>query len=253
MAKVNRVGRSFSTLPFDGIDNVANISFHDDFIDATASNWTTVQAVGDSAGTTAEVDATAGHVGVISLSTGATTPAAGDTAALVLGDADAGDKLVLDPQGVYVATLLNIPDIDATNVEFGLLGQAAAAPNSSAANLVSFVYEEADFGAGTWAAQVNSAGTDVEEEFTLTYVQSDWVLLELYATDSDAFFKLTTEDGNETINLTPVAMPTVALVPAYAVEAVGAAEETIEIDTFHMRMERAPIQANVDAVNWLGA
>jgi hypothetical protein len=153
---------------------------------------------------------------------------------------------------VYVATILRISDVDATNVEFGLIGQAPAAPNSSALDVVAFAYEEADFGAGTWAAQINSNGTDVEEEFTLAYVQSDWVLLELYATSTDAYFRMTTEDGSQTINLVPAAMPLVALTPGYSVEAVGNAAESIDIDVFHLRYSRTPQTANA-GISWLGA
>jgi hypothetical protein len=270
MAKVNRVGSAFSSLPFDGIDNVANVFIHEDFLGTldvadgdgfvavrtAVGNWTIEESVGDSAPTTAAVAGVAGHPGILRIGTGQTTAAAGDVAALSLGatvDPGADGDILLDSNGVYVAAILRIPDIDATNVEFGLVGQVPAAPNSSAADVVSFVYEEADFGAGTWAAQVNSATVDVEEEFTLTYVQGDWVLLELSATSSGAIFRLTTEDGQETIQLTPAAMPIVALQPVLAIESVGAAEELVDVDAIHLRYGRPHQSARkVGGIDWLG-
>lgn len=267
MTKVNRIGSAFSTLPFDGIDNIANVFIHDDFLgvgDATAgpvvtavANYELDTTVGDSVASADAVAGVANHPGIVQIGTGATTPAAGDVASLSFGATDdpgADGDIVLDTNGVYVATILRVNDVDATNVEFGLVGQAPAAPNSSVLDAVSFVYEEADFGAGTWAVQINSAGTDVEEEFTLAYVQSDWVLLELAAYSTGAIFRMTTEDGVETIELTPAAMPLVALNVAWGVEAVGAAEETLDIDAFHLRYGR-PAQAarQQGGIDWLGA
>lgn len=269
MSKVNRVGSSFATLPFDGIDSVRNFWFHDDMLGvldvADGDGFVTAQtgvgfyrieeSVGDSAPTVAAVAGVAGHPGIMRIATGATTAAAGDVAALTFGatvDPGIDGDILLDGNGVYVATMIRIADVDAANVEFGLIGQAPAAPNSSALDLVSIVYEEADFGAGIFAAQINSNGTDVEEEFTLAYVESDWVLLEIYATDEDAYFRLTTEDGSEVIHLAPAAMPLVALTPVWGVEAVGNAEEQLDIDLFHIRYSRPDEAANA-GISWLGA
>lgn len=266
MPKVNRVGAAFSTLPFDGIDSVANVSLHDDFItaadvadvaaDTTVHSELTWNAdetvVSTGPATITALSGVADHPGIVRLSNAADT---GDVVSLMLGAglaAEADGQILLDDNGVYVAAVVRINDVDAANVEFGLVGQAPAAPNSSAADVVAFAYEEADFGAGLFAAQVNAAGTDVEEAFTVSYVEGDWVLLEIYATDTDAYFRMTTEDGSETVHLAPAAMPTVGMRPVASVENVGAAAETLDIDAFHLRYHRR--DALVGTQNdWLGA
>lgn len=275
MAKVTRVGSGFATLPFDGIDNVQNTFIHDEFlgldetevdltdaagvaVNTVTAQWTGSEVAGDSGASIEGIAGVAGHPGIARLSTGATTAADGDIGALLLGNqannaADDND-IILDGNGIYIAALIRIPDVDAQKVEFGLFGQAAAAVNSSALDLVSFVWDPEDAANvddELFIAQVNSANTDVEEAFSLSYVQNDWCLLELYATDTDAYFRLTTEDGHETINLTPAAMPLVDLRPGISVEAVGNAEEFVDIDVFHLRYGREEQAANA-TISWLG-
>ncbi len=273
MSKTSRAGSAFATLPFDGIDNAASVVIHDDFIgvpdladfvDAGGAvlqstvAWNGGEIAGGAVSNAVRVAGVADHPGIVQVQVGATSPADGDAAALLLGAAAANDAdgdIVLDDNGVYIASVLRIPDVDAQVVEFGLIGQAPAVPNSSATDVVSFVWDPEDsvnVGDELFIAQINAASTDTEEAFTLAYTQNDWVLLEIYADDTSALFRLTTEDGSETIQLQPSAMPTVALRPAFAVENVGAAEEVLDIDLFHLRyMRKDPLvgQAN----DWLGA
>ena len=269
MAKVNRVGRSFSTLPFDGIDNVANVWIHDDFIGSiavadigTGTIVHTAQGVWNAGevgsltgpGTLNQLVSVAGHPGILQLQT---ADDASEEVALLLGAAaetEADDDFILDSNGLYIAAILRVPDVDGQKVEFGLIADPAS-PNSSALDVVSFVWDSddaANVGDELWLAQINSNGTDVEEAFSLPYVENDWVLLELYATSSDAYFRMSTEDGNEVIQLQPAAMPTVGVRPGFINEAEGTAVESLDIDAFHLRYQRAPYVANTD-IPWLGA
>lgn len=271
MSKVNRVGRSFSTLPFDGIDNVANVWIHDDFIGSiavadigtstvvhTAQGLWNAGEVGSltGPGTLNQLVAEAGHPGILQLQT---ADDASEEVALLLGAAaetEADDDFILDSNGLYVASLIRIPDVNGQKVSFGLMGDIAS-PNAGTANQVVFVWDAddvANVGDELFIAQVNGAATTDEEAFTLPYVENDWVLLEIYATDSDAYFRMSTEDGNETIHLTSadVTMPTVGLRPGFVNEAEGGAVESLDIDAFHLRYQREPYAANTD-IPWLGA
>lgn len=269
MPKVNRVGRAFSTLPFDGIDNVANVFIHDDFIGSitvadigTSTVVHTAQGVWNAGevgsltgpGTLNQLVSEAGHPGILQLQT---ADDAAEEVALLLGAAaetEADDDFILDAQGLYIASIIRIPDVDGQKVEFGLIADPAS-PNSSADNVVSFVWDSddaANVGDELFLAQVNAATTDTEEAFSLAYVEDDWVLLEIYATSSDAYFRMTTEDGQETIHLAPDAMPAVGLRPGFINEAEGGNVESLDIDAFHLRYEREPRVNNTD-IGWLGA
>lgn len=268
MAKVNRVGNAFSTLPFDGIDNARNLWIHDDFVGSIAvadigtstvvhtaqSTWNAGE-VGSltGPGTLNQLVAVANHPGILQLQT---ADDASEEVALLLGAAaetEADDDFILDSNGLYIASIFRIPDVDAQKVEFGLIADPAS-PNSSAADLVSFVWDPDDaenVDDELFLAQVNAGGSDTEEAFTLSYVQNDWVFAEIYATSSDAFFKLTTEDGTETVHLSPSSMPSVGLRPGFINEAEGNAVESLDIDAFHLRYERQDTAAN-GTIEWLG-
>lgn len=274
-----RVGDAFSTLPFDGIDNVASIIIHDDFLGAgddadfaSASVVQTAQATwvgvevagGDEAGGTF-VAGVADHPGIYRLVTANGTAATGDAVALCLGavtDPGVDGDIVLDDNGVYLAAVVRINDVDATKAEFGLIGQAPALPNAGASDIVSWVWDPADsanVGDALWIAQVNSGGQDAETACSVvSYVEGDWVLLEIAATDTSAIFKITTEDGSEVIEIlesdipTSGAFPTVALTPAFGASAIGAAVENLDIDAFHLRYMRKDALVGVQN-DWLGA
>ena len=229
-------------------------------VNTVTAQWTGAELAGDSGASVEGIAGVADHPGIARLSTGATTAADGDLAALALGnqaaDASADNDFVLDSNGLYIAAVLRIPDVDAQKVEFGLAGQALAAVNSSAADIVSFVWDPEDaanVADELFLVQVNGAGTDVEEAASLVpYVQSDWVLLEIAADSSSATFRITTEDNTQTIVLDGTdgaVMPTVDLRPFISVEAVGAAEELVDIDVFVLRY----IRRDALVAGWLGA
>lgn len=255
MSKVNRVGTGFSTLPFDGIDSVKNCWLHDDFIGSidvadigTGTIVHTAQGVWNAGevgtltgpGTVAQLVSEAGHPGILALQT---ANDASEEVVLLLGAAaetEADDDFILDASGLYIATILRVPDLDGQKVQFGLAADHAS-PNASTSDVIGFVWDpddSANVDDELWLAQVNTGTVDTEEAFTMPYVEADWVQLEIYATSSDAYFRMTTEDGSETVQLTPAGMPTVGLRPGFVVEAEAGAVEQIDIDAFHLRYSR---------------
>ena len=276
MSHLTRLGNPnvFASLPFDQIDGFAGAYMHDDFItaatlaDTTRSGavfsseylwWGAEIGTNDEAANVLVIPAEADHQGIIQLQTGAVSPADGDGISFQFGSSIIGiqDCLLLDDNGVYIASVLRIPDIDAQNVEFALIGQDPATfePNSGGQdNSVGFAWDPADannVGDEFWFSQVNLAGTDTEVVATLPYVQDDWCLLEIGATDTSASYRITTEDGTETTELIQ-SQPTVALRPYFASANIGANEELLEIDLFHMRFLRRDSLVGQGA-DWLGA
>ena len=260
---------AFATLPFDKIDSVAGAFVHEDFeqaalladlVDGTgvtynAGNtlWLGNEIAGAAVSNITVPVSVADHVGIIRLEAGSTIPADGDAAALQLGGSAVAvqDMYLPDDNGLYVAAVIRVPDVDAQKVEFGLIGQTPAAVNSSAADVVSFVWDPEDaanVGDEFFIAQVNAAGSDSETVLdNVNYVENDWVLLELVCTDTDATFRITTEDATQTVSI--ASAPAVALRPVFSVENVGAAEEVLDIDVFHMRY----LRRDKDTADWLGA
>lgn len=268
-----RVNSAFAPIPFDRHGHIGTIELHDDFVTAEAVadlvdangvavrselNWLGSEIAGAAVSNVTVSTAVASHPGILVLEAGSTSPADGDAAALQLGLGvdDFQDYFILDADGIYMAAVLEIPDVDAQKIEFGLIGQAPAAVNSSALDLVTWVWDPEDaanVGDEFFIAQVNGAGSDTEAVASLVpYVQSDWVLLEIAADSSSAAFRITTEDNTQTIVLDgsdSVTMPIVGLRPFFSVENVGSAEEVLPIDAFSLRyMRRDQLPAG-----WLGA
>ena len=272
MAK-SGAGNVFATLPFDQIDGVAGFYTHEDFdgaaliadlVDATGVvvtvlgpyDWWGHEIAGAAVSNIDVPVSVADHVGIIRLNTGGTIPADGDAVALQYGGGAAAlqDIYLPDDNGLYVATVIRIPDVSDTIFEFGLGGQTPAVPNSSVADTIalSFDPEDADNTADAlFFAQANDAGTDVESILSdVVMVENDWVLLEIAATDTSASFRVTTEDATQTVTIAHTV--TVALRPYYVVEAVGAAEEFVDIDLFHLRYLRRDALVGTGS-DWLGA
>lgn len=241
-----RISSAWATLPFDKHDTWDGIVLKDSFITAIANadldgasnvtsdlRWVGDEGGGDSAPSVAIVASRDGHQGIIALATGATTAADGDIAGLTLPNA-----IDFDTNGVYVATLIEIPDVDAQKVSFGFTATRTEAVNSSAAEVVAIVFDPED-AANTndelFFLQVNVGGVDTEVVFDqVEYVEGDWVLLELAVDATSATARVTTEDNSQTAEIAGVTLAT-DLLCGYLVEAVGAAEELINIDTFVLR------------------
>lgn len=252
----------FSPLPFDKLDSIYAINLKDDFITAIAVadadpdvrlsselEWTIDLIAGDSVPNVTVLASVAKHPGIISLGTGATTAATGDAAAIVLASVADADTFILDDNGVYLATILRLPDSTNTKLEFGLVA-AAALPNSSAVDVVSLVFDPAD-AANTddklFFAQVNAANVDVEDVMSLAlYDTNEWVVLEVAANNKGATFRVTTDNGSETASIVTT-MPTVGLQPAIAISTIGNAEERVDIDAFQLRYLRRTQSAVVGA------
>ena len=275
MSHLTRIGNPnvFASLPFDQIDGFAGGYIHDDFICAgTVADFTQAGAVVSSeypwwgeeiAGNDATANGLtlpgeADHAGIYQLQSGTDTPAADDGVSLQLGADTAAvqDTLILDTNGVYIAGVLRFPDVSDQDVEFGLVGQEPEGANAGAEDVVAFAWDPADVanvGDEFFLAQVNAAGTDTEVVSTLAYVENDWVLLEIGADTSEAQYRITTEDGSETMVDVSLAMPLVALRPVFSTTvATGTDEQLLDLDLFHMRyLRRSNLTGN--GSDWLGA
>lgn len=242
---VARVATGFGSTPFDRIDSVYSVTLKDTFTTTTTTtaagavtselNWLVVDEVGSADGDVTVIAGEANHPGIVQLAVGGTSPADGDVVSLSLANQDAFKP---DSNGLYVAALVRIPDVDATKFSFGL-NEDGAAVNSGDDNVIAFVWDPEDaanVGDELFLAQVNdAAGGDTEKVFDkVPYVEDDWVLLELAANSTSTTFRLTTEDNEQTVEINGV-QPSATLTPMFLVENVGAAEEVVEIDTFVCR------------------
>ena len=277
MSHLTRIGNPnvFATLPFDQIDGFAGGYLHDDFIQAAAvadyvDATTGAAQLSDLAWRGNEIAAAAAvansiltvgvadHPGILQIQSGTSGGAAdGDGAAIQLGAAigSVQDTLVLDDNGVYIACVMRIPDVSDTQIEFGLLGQQPIEPNTgNSADLVVLTFDPGDADNTDdelWFAQNSVGGTDTEVIGALAYVENDWVLLEIGVSDTSAEYRITTEDGTETL-LKAITQPTVALRPVISETNIGASEEVLDIDLFHMRYLRRDSLTG-QASDWLGA
>ena len=248
-----KIGSAFSVPPFDKAGTPYSLVLEDDFVQTIAVadldgavtvhsgvTWVGDEGGGDSAPAVALVTSTANHPGIISLSTGATTPADGDIGALTLSS-----TILADDNDLYMATILRVPDVSDTKVSFGMTATRTEAVNSSAANYVGLVFDPEDaanVGDAMWFLQLNIGAADLEAVFDQALMaENEWVLLELAVNDTRVVARVTVDNGTgqPTTQIKELggAMAT-ALLPGYLVEAVGAAEETIQIDKFVLRQLR---------------
>ncbi len=269
-----RVGASsvFSHLPFDQIDSPASISIHEDFLDTAVMtdfadgtglivstlggyNWFGAEIAGAAVSNITLITAVADHPGIIRLEVGSTSAADGDACSLQFGRNAVGDQdmYLPDDNGMYIATVIRIPDVDSQMVEFGFVGQTPEVPNASAVDIAGIVWDPEDaanVGDEMFIAQLNDNSTDVEIAMSeAKYVQNDWVLLEVALDNTGASYRVTTEDGSQTVQIPGTI--TVTMRPAYAVENVTTAEEVIDIDLFHLRYLRRDALIGT-ASDWLG-
>ena len=274
MSHLTRIGNPnvFATLPFDQIDGFAGGYVHDDFIQAITvadyvdasggaaqlsdQNWRGTEiAAGAAVGNSLVLPGVADHAGILQIQTGGTTPADGDGVAIQFGATigSTQDTLVLDNNGVYIACVARILDVSDQNFEFGLGGAQPVEANASSADMVSCVFDPADASNVSdelFFAQANIATVDSEVVGALTYVEADWFLAEVGVSDTSMNVRITTEDATETLEIVAT-MPTVALRPVISTTNIGAAEELLDIDLFHMRyLRRDSLTGN--GSDWLG-
>lgn len=248
MANQPRTRAAMAVPPFDRVASPYAVILRDDFICADTNadldgaieveselRWVGDEGGGDSAPHIDIVASVANHQGIISLETGATTPADGDVAGLTLPNA-----VIPDANGIYMATTVRIPDISDTKVSFGLVATRTEAVNSSAAEVVALVFDPEDaanVGDVMFFLQLNVGGVDLEAVFdTATITENEWVKLELAVDSTGVTGRVTTDAGSQQKTL--AGAPATALLAGYLVEAVGAAEEVLEIDNFMLRYLR---------------
>ena len=234
---------AFAPFPFDKRGTYWGVELVDEFIATTAITapgalvseipWVVADS-GDSDGDVSLVTGVDGHPGIVALNTGGTTPADGDITSMLLAN-----TVLPGADGVYMATLLRIPDISDTKVSFGLVAGNEAV-NSSAANVAALVFDPEDaanVGDVMFFLQLNVGGVDVEAVFdTATITENEWVLLELAVDNTGAVGRVTTDEGTQVESVSGVLAT--ALLPGYLIEAVGAAEELIQIDNAVFRYLR---------------
>lgn len=185
MAKINRVGTSFSTLPFDGIDNVANVFIHEDFVGVSDdASGVVATANGNLTATSTAVtaaDGTADHPGIVLLEAGFMVP----------GD-DAEPSVVLGSEGVYVAAIAGIEDVSVQDVFLGLSNTAAVIGTQS------YVGIESDGSDGEFQLVADDGTNNEVEAFDLYPADGDWFVLEVAVSDEEVIGRVTTADGQET-------------------------------------------------------
>lgn len=263
----------FATLPFDQIDGFAGFYVHEDFEaavlladladgtgviydDAGNTIWFGNEIAGAAVSNITVPTSVADHMGIIELKAGSTIPADGDAAALQYGGAAVGvqDMYLPDNNAAYIAAVVRIPDVSDTVAEFGWIGQTPVVGNASAADVCVLTFDPEDavnVDDKLFISQVNVATADVEDALSeVKYVENDWVLLEIGLDDTGGQFRVTTEDATET-NAIAGAI-TVGMRPHFSVENVGAAEEVLDIDLFHLRYLRRDGLVG-QANDWLGA
>lgn len=235
---------AFAPFPFDKRGTYWGVELVDEFLNTTTTTasgavvsqipWF-VTSSGDSAADVTVVTGVDGHPGIVSLATGGTTPGAAD-----VGGMQFTNTVLPGPDGIYMATLLRIPDLTNTCVSFGLTATGSERVNSSAANVAALVFDPADVanvGDVMFFLQLNVGGVDVEAVFdTAILTTNEWALLELAVDNTGAVGRVTTDEGSQ-VKSVAGALAT-ALLPGYHVEAIGAAEEVIQIDTFVFRSLR---------------
>jgi hypothetical protein len=266
----------FASLPFDQIDGVAGFFVHEDFEavsivgdvtdfnDGTgkvittlgASDWFGHEISGAAVSNITNPTVVADHPGIIRLEVGATSPANGDACALQYGPETVAiqNTYLPDDNGMYIATVVRISNVDAQVIEFGFVGQTPEIPSAGALDTCGLVFDPEDtanVGDKWFEAQLNDANTDVVDMMSnVNYVENDWVLLEIALTNTGASYRVTTEDATETTSLSGTI--TVAMRPSYSVENVTTIEAVLDIDLFHLRYLRRDALVGTGS-DWLGA
>lgn len=232
MAGISRVGSAFSSLPFDGIDNIRNVSLHEDFLgagDAVSGVVTTASGTWLTTTTAATALAgVAGHPGIVRVEASFLSPGAGT-------DTD----IVLDDNGLYLAAILRVPDVSADGpVVFGI--------NDNTTNVLGDVNDTfvgiTITSAGAFELEYLAVG---EVDYDITVPDNDWFMVELHLDEDGIYGRVTTEDGSETrYNASGGTAPAASL-------AVLDATGTVDVDAWHQRYERDDQAAN-KGVSWLG-
>jgi hypothetical protein len=232
MAGISRVGSAFSTLPFDAIDNIRTVFFHDDFLGADDSNGylNTLNGTWLSTTTaTTAIDGVAGHPGIVRVEASYLSP----------GETLAANDLLIDSNGLYLAIIARLPDVSADGpVAFGINDALTDVLGDVNDTFVGLVVTSA----GAFELEYLAVG---EVDYDITVPDNDWFMLELHIDTAGAYGRVTTEDGSETRYIESGGTS-----PAASV-AVLDATGTVDVDAWHQRYERPDIAAN-KGVSWLG-
>lgn len=235
MAQYYRPGGA-NVPPFDTLADPRRFSIAiDDFVGGSTETgevgslgFTITSIAGDS-GPDVDYIATAatllGSPGVISLNTGATTPAASDEGALTLAGAVAFSTAT-DP--IYVASRVRFPSVASVEFNFGLFATSLNAGRDTDSLTIEFdASADAQFQGVSVASSTASA-----VDLGVTVAADTWYTLEIVATGTWAGFYV---DGDFVGEVTSNLPTSTALVPGFKVATEANAEKSVLIDFFCLR------------------
>ncbi len=221
--------------PFNKSETLDYVVLRDDFITGGVATtlvgelgWTLVD-LQDGAPVVTHGAGEVNHPGIINVTSGNTTPQAGDGFILQTVDTDPF-ILTSSSKGIYAAAIVRFPtDLTAKVFRFGLRDDATAVIPSSG---VWFDFDQT-VAAGIWQVGVTKATVGGLTATTAAVVAATWYKIELVADDTECQFYIDgVLVGSET---TAANIPVVGLFPAFTGETDGASEEHFDIDAFLLR------------------
>lgn len=222
--------------PFHKADTLDTVMLRDDFITGGIATtligelgWTLAD-LGDGAPAVAHGAGEVNHPGIITVGTGATTPAADDGFILQTVDTDPF-ILTSASKGIYVASIVRFPtDLTAKVFRFGLRDDVAAAIPSSGV----WLDFDQTVAAGVWQVGSTKATVGGLTATTSVVAAATWYKLEIVADDTECQFYVDgVLVGSET---TAANIPAVGLFPFFTGETdAGTTEEFFDIDAFMLR------------------
>ena len=222
--------------PFHKADTLSTVMLRDDFITGGLTTtligelgWTLTD-LGTGGPAVVHGAGEVNHPGIITVGTGATTPAADDGFILQTVDTDPF-ILTSSSTGIYVAAVVRFPtDLTAKVFRFGLRDDATAAIPSSG---VWFDFDQTT-AAGVWQVGSTKATVGGLTATTSVVAAATWYKLEIAADDTEVQFYVDgVLVGRET---TAANIPAVGLFPAFTGETdAGTTEEFFDIDAFMLR------------------
>lgn len=237
----------FAHPPFDAVADFRRyVILTDHFVGGNATSgtvgdlgWSVTSVAGDSVpdvdlvGTAATVQ---GHPGVIQLNTGATTPAAADEGALSLPNVDGivlydpSDGGAVDDEHVYVAAIVRFASVADIEFNFGLFDAAGVAGRG-----VNSISAEFDASAdANWQLVVVDGSTATAADTGIAVAVDTWYVLEIGANEDEVQLFI---DGVLVASTASANIPDdEGLGPVFKVATEAAAEASVLIDAFQMRV-----------------
>lgn len=159
-----------------------------------------------------------GHPGVYGISTGAVM---NSPASIVLQEIDPADVK-------YLAAVVGTGTFARQYARFGLISTPALGSADSDQGIYFSGFAPGAAGTGVWRTVTQSASGSTTSTSTVSILSNSWYLLEIVlAADTADFYVNRQRLFRHTTNI-----PTIVLAPAFAAEAIIAADRTLLVDTF---------------------